>query len=41
MASRSLDRLLHQLEESRYRFGRGEAARVAELLSASGYATIF
>lgn len=36
MPSTSLDRLLHQLEESRSRFGRGEAARVAELLSALG-----
>jgi hypothetical protein len=34
MASSSLDRLLHQLEESRSRFGRGEAARVIHLLSA-------
>jgi hypothetical protein len=33
MASSSLDRLLRQLEESRNRFGRGEAARVAGLLS--------
>src|SRR5271170_6221705 len=33
MASSPLDRLLHQLEESRSRFGRGEAARVVELLS--------
>jgi hypothetical protein len=36
MASSSLDRLLHQVEESRSRFGRGEAARVVELLSALG-----
>lgn len=36
MASSSLDRLLHQLEEYRNRFGRGEAARVAELLSRLG-----
>lgn len=36
MAASSLDRLLHQLEESRSRFGRGEAARVAELLSRLG-----
>jgi hypothetical protein len=36
MASSSLDRLLHQVEESRIRFGRGEAARVVELLSALG-----
>jgi len=33
MASSSLDRLLHQLEASRNRFGRGEAVRVAKLLS--------
>src|SRR5580704_19385600 len=36
MASSSLDRLLHQIEESRSRFGRGEAARVVELLAALG-----
>jgi len=36
MASSSLDRLLHQLEKSRSCFGRGEAARVVELLSALG-----
>jgi len=33
MTSSSLDRQLHQLEESRNRFGRGEAARVSRLLS--------
>src|SRR5580700_1388289 len=32
MAANSLDRLLHQLEESRNRFGRGEATHVVELL---------
>src|ERR1700691_1872001 len=36
MAASSLDRLLHQLEEWRNRFGRGEAARVVELLSCLG-----
>lgn len=36
MASSSLDRLLHQVEESRSRFERGEAARVVEFLSALG-----
>jgi hypothetical protein len=36
MASSSLDRLLDQLEESRSRFGRGEAPRVAALLSRLG-----
>jgi len=36
MASSSLDRLLDQLEESRNRFGRGEAAHVAALLSRLG-----
>jgi hypothetical protein len=36
MAASSLDRLLHQLEESRSRFGRGGAARVAQLLSRLG-----
>jgi hypothetical protein len=36
MAPSSLDRLLHQLEECRSRFGRGEAARVVELLSRLG-----
>src|SRR5271154_6261246 len=36
MAASSLDRLLHQLEESRSRFGRGEAVRVAGLLSRLG-----
>ena len=36
MASNSLDRLLLQLEESRSRFGRGEAARVVKLLSTLG-----
>lgn len=34
MAAKSLDRLLSELEESRYRFGPGEAARVVKLLSA-------
>jgi hypothetical protein len=34
MAVQSLDRLLSQLEESRYRFGPGEAARVLSLLNA-------
>jgi hypothetical protein len=33
MASNSLDRLLHELEASRNRSGRGEAVRVAKLLS--------
>lgn len=36
MASSSLHRLLHQLEESRSRFGHGEADRVVELLSRLG-----
>jgi hypothetical protein len=36
MATSSLDRLLHQLEEYRNRFGRAEAARVVELLSRLG-----
>ena len=36
MASSSLDRLLHQLEQSRTAYGRGEAARVVELLSRLG-----
>jgi len=36
MATNSLDRRLHQLEECRSRFGRGEAARVVELLSTLG-----
>jgi hypothetical protein len=36
MASGSLDHLLDQLEECRSRFGRGEAARVAALLSRVG-----
>ncbi len=33
MASKDLDRLLTQLEECRYRFGGGEASRVATLLN--------
>ncbi len=33
MAAKFLDRLLSKLEESRYRFGRGEAARVVKLLN--------
>src|SRR5580704_16258504 len=36
MASSPLDRLLYELEQSRNRFGRGESARVAELLSQLG-----
>ncbi|MGA7380870.1 MAG: hypothetical protein WBX03_08460 [Terriglobales bacterium] len=36
MAASSQDRLLHQLEECRSRFGRGEAARVVQLLSTLG-----
>jgi len=34
MAAKPLDRLLAQLEEYRYRFGRGEGARVVSLLAA-------
>jgi hypothetical protein len=33
MATRSLDRLLTQLEQCRYRFGAGEGTRVVRLLS--------
>ena len=33
MATRSLDRLLTQLEQCRYRFGTGEGTRVVRLFS--------
>jgi hypothetical protein len=36
MPARSLDRLLSELEELRYRFGRGEAARAVKLLNSLG-----